>query len=208
MQPTEQPESLLFDIGGQKFALTHGALVNNAEHSDVQIHLLVGGKKEVVHAHSFFLHHRGVKGLLELPSDLCSKIEKKHGHTVSVISDAALVFCSVQILTALMQYVYCGNVEPVEKSEDLPFLVNLLATATAAGMGDAYIARTIEDRVMALTNDSTAHLLVARTWEYHLERLHHKVRRFAFANWSRFISDKDGCRRLGMVSFAFSRIFP
>ncbi len=51
---------------------------------------------------------------------------------------------------------------------------------------------------MSLTTTSTVHMLIARTYEYKLDRLHFQIRAFAFANWSSFISDKDGCRRVGV----------
>ena len=190
----------VIEIGKQKFGLTHGRLVNNSEYADVSIHMVVGGKKEVVFAHEVFLRRRKVSGLLfeSSVSALCSKIEKKNGYTNAYVAEEAHVFCNPQILVTLLRYVYLSDTGAIEMSEDLPFLVNLLATASAAGLGDSFLACVIENRVLALTNDATAHLLVARSSEYGLDRLHDKVRRFAFANWSRFISDKDGCRRLGM----------
>ncbi len=157
-----------------------------------------GGKKETIAGHELFLSFRGATGLISAPSALCSKIEKKGGHTTAVVSEAALVFCNTPILLALLRFVYTSDTKTVETADDLPFLVNLLATVFAVGLGDSYFARVSEDRVSALTTLASAHLLIARTYEYKLERLHYHTRAFAFRNWSAFISDKDGCRKLGV----------
>ncbi len=186
-------------VAGNKFALTHGLLVNNPEYADVSVILAPsGGKKETLAAHEAFLSFRGVSGLLSAPSALCSKIEKKGGHTTAVVSESALAFCNSAILLAVLRFVYTSDVKSVESSDDLAFLVNLLATVVAAGLGESYLARVVEDRVSSLTTLATAHTLIARTYDYKLDRLHYHTRSFAFRNWNAFISDKDGCRKLGV----------
>lgn len=39
----------------------------------------------------------------------------------------------------MLKYVYVSDVSAIEASDDLPFLVNLLATLTAAGLGDKFV---------------------------------------------------------------------
>ena len=80
-----------------------------------------------------------LSGLLSTPSLLCSSITKKGGHTTATISESALVFCNSAILITMLKYVYVSDVSAIEASDDLPFLVNLLATLTAAGLGDKFV---------------------------------------------------------------------
>ncbi len=98
----------------------------------------------------------------------------------------------------LLRWIYTGETKLVSGTDDALALVGLLATLTGAGLNGTLIEHVAEVRLQSVLNLSNVHLLLAKAYECHAERVLELCKHFAFEHWGEFISDKTGCRRFSV----------